>query len=108
MGTKQQIYSCCRDAVGGLLSAMDAQDLRGIEDELSRLRAFLSTRDAADQLCEAGRRQRLDRLFEERLDALEGVVDAIQCSVRGLRQSTGHEMSRLRETAPLLRHLTTA
>ncbi|MBI1356374.1 MAG: hypothetical protein GC160_18690 [Acidobacteria bacterium] len=100
MGT-EQIYAHCRSAVGGLLSAMDAHDVRGIEDELGRLRGYLSTREALPP-------PRLDRLFEERLDALEGVVDAIQSSVQVLRLSADQELSRIREAAPLLRHLTTS
>ena len=94
-----QLYTHCRTAAGGLLSAIDCRDLQGIEDELTRLRGFLSTREQALAL-------QADRLYEERLDALEGVAEQLSRSVRQLQAPLRMEFQRIEETAPLLRHLT--
>jgi hypothetical protein len=92
------IYSQCQTAAGGLLSAIDSRDARGVEDSLTRLQGCLSVR-------EEGSRMRADRLHEERLDALEGVTEEL---ARAVRRSGRHRYRKLREAAPLLRHLTTA
>ncbi len=94
-----QVYSCCQAAAGGLLSAIDSHDVRAIEDGLTQLRGILSSRQYDDGA-------RADRLYEERLDALEGVADELHRSVSGLRRSARAELERMREKAPLLRHLT--
>ena len=90
------IYSQCQTAAGGLLSAIDSRDARGMKDSLTRLRGYLSVR-------EAGSRMRADRLHEERLDALEGVTEEL---ARTVRRSGRRGFRKLREVAPLLRHLT--
>lgn len=93
------IYSHCQTAAGGLLTAIDGRDLPGIEQQLTRLRGLLSSRDEF-----SGRRP--DRLCDERLDALEGVAEELTLSVRRMRRTELPGLRRMRESAPLLRHLT--
>jgi len=93
-----EIYSHCQTAAGGLLSAIDSRDLPNIEDELGRLRGYLSTRDET-----VG--NRTDWLCEEKLDAIEGVAEELALSIRSIRRAP-RVFRRVQETAPLLRHLT--
>lgn len=93
------LYLHCRTATGGLLAAIDSRDVRGAEDELSRLRSYLSSRDKDTEVLS-------DRLYEERLDALEGVTEALARSLRRKRRSLQPPMHCMEEAAPLLRHLT--
>jgi len=96
--TATQLYTHCQNAAGGLLSAIDGRDLRRMEDSLTLLRGILSTRETSLQTRE-------DRLYEERLDALEGVTEELSRAVRKLQLPVRREFQRIEETAPLLRHL---
>ncbi len=97
--TPLQVYTHCQSAAGGLLSAIDGRDLRRMEDSLMLLRGILSARDQALEARE-------DRLYQERLDALEGVTEELSQAVRKLQQPVRVEFQRIEEAAPLLRHLT--
>lgn len=96
--TAIQLYTHCQNAAGGLLSAIDGRDLRRMEDSLTLLRGILSARETSPQTRE-------DRLYEERLDALEGVTEELSRAVRKLQLPVRLEFQRIEETAPLLRHL---
>ncbi len=99
--TATQLYAHCQTAAGGLLSAIDGRDVRGVEDSLMLLRGFLSSRDQALAARE-------DRIYEERLDALEGVAEELSRTVRKFEPPVQVEFQRIEEAAPLLRHLTGA
>lgn len=88
--------SQCRVAADRLSSAIDRVDLNAIELQLAGLRAALSRSRAT-----LGD----DRLVQEQMDALLGVIEAVEDSLEELRSAAGREADRLQAAASLLRKL---
>lgn len=82
-----------REAVDALLRAIDRSDLHAMERQTSILRHCLEPSPRADSL------------DAEHTDALSGLVEEIEGSLRRMRRTAAGEMARIRGTAPLLEHV---
>ena len=84
-----------QNAIGALLRAIDKRDLPAMERCVEALRGCLAAPAGAASL-EA-----------EQLDALDGVAEEIERSLRRMRTAAAGEMARIRAAAPLLEHVRT-
>ena len=82
-----------QDLVGGLLRAIEQRDLHAMELNVHALRGSLTPLpgDAS--------------LRAEQLDALSGLAEEIERSLRRMRASAASEMTRIQAAAPLLQHV---
>lgn len=93
----EKIYTRCRGAVQDLLDALNRNDWLAVDRELGYLEAYLAARSGE-----------ANSLETEKLDAIEALACAIRKSLERLCAATEVEVSRMRATGPLLRHLTAA
>jgi hypothetical protein len=84
---------CCDTLVEALLGAIEARDLHAMELHVEALRDALSPLPAASSL------------QAEQVDALRGLAEEIERSLRRMRTSAAGEMARIRSVAPLLEHV---
>ncbi|MEZ5363871.1 MAG: hypothetical protein R2748_16425 [Bryobacterales bacterium] len=82
-----------REAVDALLRAIDRSDLHAMERQTSILRHCLEPSPHANSF------------DKERTDALSGLVEEIEGSLRRMRRTASGEMARIRGAAPLLEHV---
>lgn len=93
MTTSSAVRSQRQNAIGALLRAIDDSDLLTMERCLETLRGSLLPVPGAPSL-EA-----------EQLDALHGLAQEIERSLRRMRHTAAGEMARIRAAVPLLEHV---
>ncbi len=101
MTNVEELYQTCKGSIEELLRALERNDLNGIEREILRIRQHLTTRPLDSELDLRG----LARFRMEQLEAIDGVTEAIEISLRSLRRSTRDELERIRHSESLLSHL---
>ena len=102
MQSVEELYQACRESIEELLRALDRNDLKSIEREIYRIRRQLARRPLESDAAIRG----LARFRMEQLEAIDGVTESIEVSLRSLRRSTRDELERIKHSESLLQHLT--
>ena len=82
-----------QDPVSGLLDAIEQRDLHAMENNVQALRGSLA------------RVPKGASARAEQLDALRGIAEEIERSLRRMRTAAASEMTRIQAAAPLLAHV---
>lgn len=101
MTNVEELYQTCKGSIEELLRALERNDLNGVQREVYRIRQQLASRPLPGETDLRG----LARFRMEQLEAIDGVTEAIEISLRSLRRSTRDELERIRHTESLLAHL---
>jgi len=99
---EQQTYSLCCQATADLLEALEQGNLARVEKQVRLLRSYLSEWRPPGPVRCAGEAL----LRAEQLEALEGVAEEMERSLRTLHRTARFEMEQLASHRGLLRHLT--
>ncbi len=99
--TPERLYEQCRPAVRRLIRGLQTKNLSVIQQQVSELRLYLTSRESFGQATARG----LNLMRLEQLDALDGLAESMQHSLDSIRETADTEFERILSTMELLQHL---